>query len=194
MNPLRLALLALLLLSPSAHAVRVEVTPSRPTPDDEVLIEIHDAVLPGTMHWGINAEGNQWKQAPPHYRPANSAMEGVATRTLMDGPDSNGVCRVVLGPFSDTNHVVKSIDFVIQWENRSWENFGEKDYHVPVGPGRIAFSADEAVNRTLEGESVILEPRMGTLVAFLAGDHWHEVLPARKMRMSITGWFRVRAS
>jgi SM-20-related protein len=42
------------------------------------------------------------------------------------------------------------------------------------------------------GESVILQPQMGTVVAFLAGDHWHEVLPARETRMSITGWFRVR--
>ena len=41
-----------------------------------------------------------------------------------------------------------------------------------------------------EGEFEIIEPRLGTLVCFLAGDHWHEVLPARKTRASITGWFR----
>lgn len=43
-----------------------------------------------------------------------------------------------------------------------------------------------------EGPTEIIEPRMGTLVSFLAGDHWHEVLPAAKTRMSITGWFRTR--
>lgn len=42
------------------------------------------------------------------------------------------------------------------------------------------------------GEFIIIEPRMGTLVCFLAGDFWHEVLPAKKIRMSITGWFRQR--
>lgn len=42
------------------------------------------------------------------------------------------------------------------------------------------------------GEFVIIEPQMGTLVCFLAGDFWHEVLPAKKTRMSITGWFRQR--
>jgi len=41
-----------------------------------------------------------------------------------------------------------------------------------------------------EGEFVTIEPRMGTLVCFLAGDFWHEVLPAKKTRASITGWFR----
>lgn len=43
-----------------------------------------------------------------------------------------------------------------------------------------------------EGPFVLIEPRMGTMVSFLAGDFWHEVLPARKTRMSITGWFRQR--
>ena len=33
---------------------------------------------------------------------------------------------------------------------------------------------------------------MTTLVRFLAGDHWHEVLPTGKSRMSLTGWFRRR--
>ena len=42
------------------------------------------------------------------------------------------------------------------------------------------------------GAFVLIEPRMGTMVCFLAGDHWHEVLPANKERMSITGWFRQR--
>lgn len=43
-----------------------------------------------------------------------------------------------------------------------------------------------------DGAFVLIEPRMGTLVCFLAADFWHEVLPAHKTRMSITGWFRQR--
>ncbi len=39
------------------------------------------------------------------------------------------------------------------------------------------------------GAFILIEPRMGTLVCFMAADFWHEVLPARKTRMSITGWF-----
>jgi SM-20-related protein len=35
-------------------------------------------------------------------------------------------------------------------------------------------------------------PRGGTLVAFLSGRFWHEVLPSRRERFSITGWFRTR--
>lgn len=49
---------------------------------------------------------------------------------------------------------------------------------------------------TTPGEKVgsfeLIEPRMGTLVCFMAGEFWHEVLPAKHTRMSITGWFRRR--
>ena len=36
-------------------------------------------------------------------------------------------------------------------------------------------------------------PRAGTLVAFLSGRFEHEVLPARRERLSLTGWFTRRA-
>jgi SM-20-related protein len=42
------------------------------------------------------------------------------------------------------------------------------------------------------GNFQLIEPRLGTLVCFMAGEFWHEVLPANKTRMSITGWFRQR--
>ena len=43
-----------------------------------------------------------------------------------------------------------------------------------------------------EGPYVDIEPRFGTLVAFLSEDYYHEVLPAHARRFSVTGWFRVR--
>lgn len=45
-----------------------------------------------------------------------------------------------------------------------------------------------------EGSGPALEflPRGGTLVTFLADQFWHEVLPARRERLALTGWFRRR--
>lgn len=43
-----------------------------------------------------------------------------------------------------------------------------------------------------EGPFVLIQPKMGTMVCFLAEDYWHEVLPAQQIRMSVTGWFRQR--
>ncbi len=36
------------------------------------------------------------------------------------------------------------------------------------------------------------EPVGGTMVAFLSGRFYHEVLPAKQERLSLTGWFRTR--
>lgn len=35
-------------------------------------------------------------------------------------------------------------------------------------------------------------PEGGTLAVFLSGDVYHEVLPSRRERVSLTGWFRTR--
>lgn len=35
-------------------------------------------------------------------------------------------------------------------------------------------------------------PEAGTLVTFLSGEIWHEVLPTRRERLSLTGWYGLR--
>ncbi len=35
-------------------------------------------------------------------------------------------------------------------------------------------------------------PHLGTLALFLSDRYWHEVLPARRPRFAVTGWFRTR--
>ena len=43
------------------------------------------------------------------------------------------------------------------------------------------------------GKTISVLPKAGTLVCFLSPDFEHEVLPAKRERMSLTGWFRKRA-
>ncbi|MFT6394425.1 MAG: SM-20-related protein [Methylophilaceae bacterium] len=35
-------------------------------------------------------------------------------------------------------------------------------------------------------------PKSGRIVLFLSAKFWHEVLPATRERLSLTGWFRTR--
>jgi SM-20-related protein len=44
-----------------------------------------------------------------------------------------------------------------------------------------------------DGETRDLPPLAGTLVAFMSADLPHEVLPATRERLSLTGWFKRRA-
>ena len=43
-----------------------------------------------------------------------------------------------------------------------------------------------------EAQPIDILPAGGTLVTFLSERFWHEVLPARRERLSLTGWFRRR--
>ncbi len=44
-----------------------------------------------------------------------------------------------------------------------------------------------------EGPYLDVPPRAGTLAVFITAGRWHEVLPATRERMSLTGFFRTRA-
>lgn len=46
---------------------------------------------------------------------------------------------------------------------------------------------------TTEHEHIDILPTAGRLVLFLSAQFWHEVLPAKADRISLTGWFRSRS-
>ena len=54
--------------------------------------------------------------------------------------------------------------------------------------GQLKLYLDESE----EPRHVDIQPLGGRLVTFLSGRFWHEVLPATRERMSLTGWFRTR--
>ncbi len=43
-----------------------------------------------------------------------------------------------------------------------------------------------------DGETISVLPNAGTVVCFMSADFEHEVLPAKRERASLTGWFRKR--
>jgi SM-20-related protein len=53
--------------------------------------------------------------------------------------------------------------------------------------GQIRLYLDDSCSEYLD-----IEPEAGTLVLFLSDRFWHEVLPARQQRLSVTGWYRRR--
>ena len=57
-----------------------------------------------------------------------------------------------------------------------------------------AWTADDggALRLYTEDGTIDVEPRGSTFVAFLSSDFEHEVLPARRERLAVAGWFRRR--
>jgi len=62
-----------------------------------------------------------------------------------------------------------------------------KDWQ-PEDGGQLRLYLDESP----EPQYVDIQPEGGKLVAFLSSRFWHEVLPATRERVSLTGWFRTR--
>lgn len=124
----------------AAPALSVEITHAPPHPllSDTIHIVLHGCTQGGFLHWGVNARGNEWQQAIPAYRPAGSKLDGIATRTRLEGPDAQGICSVHVGPFNNPAQPVGSVDFAIQWDDKSWDTAGGKDYHIPISQGRIS--------------------------------------------------------
>ncbi|MBU0679355.1 MAG: hypothetical protein KJ626_14745 [Verrucomicrobia bacterium] len=131
------SVLTVIAVSSAVAGPDISWTPKKPKAEDVVMITVSDCSQSGILHWGVNALGSSWKQAIPAYRPDGHEMWGVATRVVLGEHDGGGGCSVRLGPFDNTNQAVGSIDFVVQWDDGSWENSGGKDFHIPVTQGRI---------------------------------------------------------
>ena len=69
----------------------------------------------------------------------------------------------------------------IVYLNREWS---------PEDGGELRLYTDRESGT--DGPFLDIAPAFGKLVLFLSGDFWHEVLPARRERHSLTGWFRRR--
>ena len=61
-----------------------------------------------------------------------------------------------------------------------------EDWQASDGGALRIYVADDAMRDVL--------PEAATLVAFLAAEFEHEVLPATRPRLAVTGWFRTRGS
>ncbi|HBA85778.1 MAG TPA: hypothetical protein DCZ95_16975 [Verrucomicrobia bacterium] len=132
-----LPILAWLLTEVGSSAEFVAWTPATPSRDDRIEITSSNCTQAATLHWGVNARGKEWQSPAAEYIPAGSSRDGAAVRTGLAGPDSNGLCRLQLGPFNQSNQPVRSVDFVVQWADQRWENNGGRDYRIDISNQRI---------------------------------------------------------
>lgn len=91
--------------------------------------------------------------------------------------EPGGFYKRHLDGFRDArSRLVTTVNFL----NSGWdtEDGGELVIYDPASPER---------------ELIRVLPRAGTFVSFLSEEFPHEVLPGRRSRASLTGWFRMRA-
>ncbi|KAA3613760.1 MAG: PKD domain-containing protein [Calditrichaeota bacterium] len=124
----------------------VSWNPLNPNPNDFVTITINNATQEGKLHWGINGiDGKGWRQPLTAYQPAGTVViNDVAVETPLNGPNANNIATITLGPFTEASQVVRSLDFVIHWNDDTWDNNNGADYRIEPdltpGPGDATLS------------------------------------------------------
>ena len=104
-----------------------------PGPNDTVEILVRDCSQGGNLHWGVNTDDGSWAQPIDAYWPAGSSASGTgAVESPLTGPDGNGECSITLGPFNTGEQLVLTADFVIHWNDDTWDNNGGLDYQIAL--------------------------------------------------------------
>jgi hypothetical protein len=125
-------------------------TPANPTLNDVITITETDVTNTAKLHWGVNTGGQTWQTPDQTYWPSGSYLfngSGPAIESAMSGPDAEGNITIQIGPFNNTGQIVSQVDFVIHYDNNTWNNNNGADFHIPVNNSPTGTSSLELQNR-----------------------------------------------
>jgi hypothetical protein len=109
--------------------------PENPDFNDVITITHTDVNQGANLHWGVSTNGQSWQTPYPTYWPDGSYLfngSGPAIESAMQGPDGEENLTIELGPFNDPNQMVTAIDFVVHFDDNSWNNNNGSDFHIPI--------------------------------------------------------------
>ncbi len=125
-------------------------TPTNPDLTDVITITQTDVSIGAKLHWGVSSNGLTWQTPNSAYWPAGSVLfngTGPAIESTMTGPDNEGNITIQLGPFDNAGQVVTAIDFVIHYNNNTWNNNNGADFHIPINNSPTGINTANLQNR-----------------------------------------------
>ncbi len=105
--------------------------PATPNLNDTITIIVPNATQGALLHWGVNS----WAQPNQEYWPTGTTLfnnTGPAAQTPFIGPDAQNNLKIKIGTFNKPAQVVNRVDFVIHYNNNTWDNNGGADYHITI--------------------------------------------------------------
>jgi hypothetical protein len=137
--------------TPGGGGYALDWEPTEPTQEDLITITISNPVSIPNLHWGINAAGSVWQSPDIVYWPSGTALfngTGPAVETPFAGPDAENNYTLMIGPFNNPVQTVNSLDFVIHFDNDTWDNNNGNDYHIVFGSSGIVGVEWQPLNPT----------------------------------------------
>jgi hypothetical protein len=108
----------------------VQWNPANPNKDDIIEISVNQANTGGKLHWGVN----DWQEPNQLYWPTNTSLfngEGPAVQSQMEGPIDETLA-ISIGPFNNEAQEVNEVNFVISFNNNTWNNNNGMDYKITI--------------------------------------------------------------
>ncbi|MBK7029198.1 MAG: hypothetical protein IPH45_08275 [Bacteroidales bacterium] len=112
-------------------------SPQNPTANDVITITESPAAVGAKLHWGVNAVGSSWQSPITSYQPSGSVLfnnTGPAVESPMAGPSPGNANTIQIGPFNNPAQVVNAVDFVLHYNNNTWNNNNGLNFHIPILP------------------------------------------------------------
>jgi len=109
-------------------------TPQNPGSNDIITITENNASQGAKLHWGVTVGTQSWQTPDSTYWPTGSSLfngNGPAIESVMETP-SAGMNSIQIGPFNDPDQVVNAINFVLHYNNNTWNNNNGTDFRIPV--------------------------------------------------------------
>ena len=116
---------------------QISWTPTAPIKNDTLKIIITKAKA-GKLHWGVNDNGSVWTLPDSSYWPAGTVRfspTDPSVETPFSAPDTAGTVVVKIGPFNNAKQIVDRIAFVIHYDDNTWDNNSNNNYHITIGTG-----------------------------------------------------------
>lgn len=107
----------------------VNWTPTTPGANDMITITIENAPTGAVLHWGVNG----WSQPNNVYWPTGSNLDGSGPAVRSPFQDNgNGNLSIQIGPFNNAAQAVTEMNFVINYNNDTWDNNNSNDYRITI--------------------------------------------------------------
>jgi len=104
--------------------------PNNPKKDDTISITLTGANQGAKLHWGVNG----FKEPYSKYWPEGTTVftGGQSVETPFVPTDSAGIVNINIGPFNDPLQIVDEINFVIHYDDNTWDNNSGNDYKISL--------------------------------------------------------------
>jgi hypothetical protein len=113
----------------------VSWTPLNPTCNDIITITETNVTNGAKLHWGVNGNNSLWQTPNAVYWPASSNLfngTGPAVESPFSELTPTGSISIQIGPFNNPIQSVQKIDFVVHYNNNTWNNNNGADFHIPI--------------------------------------------------------------